>query len=108
MFIAEPISIHFVIYVCILGILRLLRSPIQVVVVPVNSAVTLDWNVQRLRIFVNNAGVMFYGRLKAGHEDQWHQELDVDCKDLLYTAACVLSGMLARGSSHIVVTSSDA
>lgn len=59
-------------------------------------------------IFVNNAGVMFYGRLEAMNEKQWHMELDVNCKGLLHATACVLPGMLARGSGHIVVTSSDA
>lgn len=59
-------------------------------------------------IFVNNAGVMFYGRVEAMREDQWHMELDVNCKGLLHATACVLPGMLARGSGHIVVTSSDA
>merc|ERR1712232_509756 len=59
-------------------------------------------------IFVNNAGVMFYGRLEAMREDQWHKELDVNCKGLLHATACVLPGMLSRGSGHIVVTSSDA
>jgi len=59
-------------------------------------------------IFVNNAGVMFYGRLAAMNEKQWHMELDVNCKGLLHATACVLPGMLARGSGHIVVTSSDA
>ena len=59
-------------------------------------------------IFVNNAGVMFYGRLEAMNEEQWHMEVDVNCKGLLHATACVLPGMLARGSGHIVVTSSDA
>ncbi|CAB9505927.1 D-alanine--D-alanyl carrier protein ligase [Seminavis robusta] len=59
-------------------------------------------------IFVNNAGVMFYGRLEAMREEQWHKELDVNCKGLLHATACVLPGMLTRGSGHIVVTSSDA
>lgn len=59
-------------------------------------------------IFVNNAGVMFYGRIEAMREEQWHMEVDVNCKGLLHATACVLPGMLARGSGHIVVTSSDA
>ena len=59
-------------------------------------------------IFVNNAGVMFYGRIEAMREEQWHKEVDVNCKGLLHATACVLPGMLARGSGHIVVTSSDA
>lgn len=59
-------------------------------------------------VFINNAGVMFYGRLSAMNEQQWHKELDVNCKGLLHATACVLPGMLARGSGHIVVTSSDA
>ena len=59
-------------------------------------------------IFVNNAGVMFYGRLEALQEHQWHKEVDVNIKGLLHATACVLPKMLARGSGHIVVTSSDA
>jgi thioester reductase-like protein len=59
-------------------------------------------------IFINNAGVMFYGRLSGMNEEQWHKEVDVNCKGLLHATACVLPGMLARGSGHIVVTSSDA
>ena len=59
-------------------------------------------------IFISNAGVMFYGRLEALNEDQWHKEVDVNIKGLLHATACILPGMLARKSGHIVVTSSDA
>jgi len=59
-------------------------------------------------IFISNAGVMFYGRLEAMKEDEWHKEVDVNIKGLLHATACILPGMLARKSGHIVVTSSDA
>jgi len=59
-------------------------------------------------IFVNNAGVMHYTRLEHLQEEQWHKEVDVNIKGLLHSTAAVLPRMLARGSGHIVVTSSDA
>ena len=79
-FIAEPISIHFVIYVCILGILRLLRSPIQVVVVPVNSAVTLpvpDDNFDRNSIGEKcdlSSGVIHYYSVNDGKNEEEEEE----------------------------------
>ncbi|GBG30972.1 L-2-aminoadipate reductase [Hondaea fermentalgiana] len=59
-------------------------------------------------IFVNNAGVMHYTRIEHLKEDQWHKEVDVNCKGLLNCTAAALPSMLARGKGHIVATSSDA
>jgi len=59
-------------------------------------------------IFINNAGVMHYTRLEDLQEDQWHKEVDVNCKGLLNCTAAALPSMLARGKGHIVATSSDA
>jgi len=59
-------------------------------------------------IYVSNAGVMHYTRLEHGREDQWHKEVDTNIKGLLHSVGAILPRMLARGSGHIIVTSSDA
>ena len=59
-------------------------------------------------ILVNCAGVMYYTLLKNLHEDDWERTVDVNCKGTLNCVGAALSGMLDRGSGHIVNISSDA
>ena len=57
---------------------------------------------------VNNAGVMCYTFMKNLNEDQWEQQVDINCKGVLNGVGAVLSGMLERGRGHIINISSDA
>ncbi|KAH8078182.1 L-cystine transmembrane transporter [Aureococcus anophagefferens] len=59
-------------------------------------------------ILVNNAGVMHYTLMRNGHEDEWEQAVDVNCKGVLNGIGAVLPGMLARGKGHVLSVSSDA
>ena len=57
---------------------------------------------------INNAGVMHYTLMRNGHEDEWEQAVDVNCKGVLNGIGAVLPGMLARGKGHVLSVSSDA
>ena len=59
-------------------------------------------------LLVNNAGVMHYTLMRNGHEDEWEQAVDVNCKGVLNGIGAVLPGMLARGKGHVLSVSSDA
>ena len=59
-------------------------------------------------ILINNAGVMHYTLMRNGHEDEWEQAVDVNCKGVLNGIGAVLPGMLARGKGHVLSVSSDA
>ncbi|KAH8065796.1 L-cystine transmembrane transporter [Aureococcus anophagefferens] len=59
-------------------------------------------------ILVNNAGVMHYTLMRNGHEDEWEQAVDVNCKGVLNGIGAVLPGMLAAGKGHVLSVSSDA
>ncbi|CAM9899627.1 unnamed protein product [Discosporangium mesarthrocarpum] len=59
-------------------------------------------------IMVNNAGVMYYTKMKNLHEDEWERTVDVNCKGTMFGIGAVLGGMVERGCGHIVNISSDA
>ncbi|CAM9715035.1 unnamed protein product [Phaeothamnion confervicola] len=60
-------------------------------------------------IWVNNAGVMYFTKMKNLHEDEWERMIDVNCKGVVNGIGAALgSGMVARGGGHIVTISSDA
>ncbi|GGT41084.1 hypothetical protein GCM10010254_71090 [Streptomyces chromofuscus] len=61
----------------------------------------------RVDVLVNNAGVMPLSRPIADlRVHEWDQMIDVNLRGTLHGIAAVLSGMLARGSGHIVNISS--
>ena len=53
-------------------------------------------------ILVNCAGVMHYTRMAQLHEDEWAQEVSVNCMGVLNGIGAVLQGMLARKCGHII------
>jgi NADP-dependent 3-hydroxy acid dehydrogenase YdfG len=59
-------------------------------------------------VLVNCAGVMFYTLMRNGHEAEWEETVEVNCKGALNCVGAVVPGMLSRGRGHIVTISSDA
>ena len=53
-------------------------------------------------ILVNCAGVMHYTRMAQLHEDEWAQEVSVNCMGVLNGIGAVLQGMLGRKCGHII------
>jgi NADP-dependent 3-hydroxy acid dehydrogenase YdfG len=53
-------------------------------------------------ILVNCAGVMHYTRMSQLHEDEWEQEVSVNCMGVLNCIGAVLQDMVQRGRGHIV------
>src|SRR5262249_58059902 len=66
--------------------------------------------VERLReawrdvdILINNAGLARgLARIQEGDVEDWDEMIDTNVKGLLYVTRAVVSGMLARGSGHVV------
>ena len=71
-------------------------------------AETAETRMGPVDILVNAAGVMYYTNMRALHEDEWEQQVDVNCKGVMNCIGAVLDGMLARSAGHIVNISSDA
>ena len=61
-----------------------------------------------VEMLVNCAGVMYYTMMKNVREEEWERTVEVNCKGALNCVGAVLTGMLERGSGHIVTISSDA
>jgi len=59
-------------------------------------------------ILVNNAGVMYYTMMKNLNEEQWHRQIDLNCKGMMNCIAGVLDSMINRNTGHIINMSSDA
>jgi NADP-dependent 3-hydroxy acid dehydrogenase YdfG len=53
-------------------------------------------------ILVNCAGVMHYTRMSQLLEDQWAQEVSVNCMGVLNGIGAVLQGMIERKRGHII------
>jgi NADP-dependent 3-hydroxy acid dehydrogenase YdfG len=53
-------------------------------------------------ILVNCAGVMHYTRMSQLHEDEWEQEVQVNCMGVLNGIGAVLQGMIERKNGHII------
>jgi NADP-dependent 3-hydroxy acid dehydrogenase YdfG len=53
-------------------------------------------------ILVNCAGVMHYTRMSQLQEDEWAQEVSVNCMGVLHCIGAVLQGMTERKSGHII------
>jgi NADP-dependent 3-hydroxy acid dehydrogenase YdfG len=60
----------------------------------------------RLDVLWNNAGVMPISFFEEGKVDEWDRMIDVNLKGVLYGIQAVLPHMLARGTGHILATSS--
>jgi NADP-dependent 3-hydroxy acid dehydrogenase YdfG len=60
----------------------------------------------RLDVLVNNAGVMYLGRIEGAPLDEWRRMIDVNVMGVLYCTHTALPLMTAQGSGDIVVVSS--
>jgi short-subunit dehydrogenase len=58
------------------------------------------------QVLVNNAGVGVTKPFLELTREEWHQMVDVNFNSLYDVTRCVLPGMIARGSGHIVVIGS--
>ncbi|MEN1967105.1 SDR family oxidoreductase [Lentibacillus sp. N15] len=57
-------------------------------------------------IYVNNAGAVLSGSLRAGDVEAWETMIDVNIKGVLYGIHAVLPNMLKRSEGHIINISS--
>ncbi len=66
-----------------------------------------EW--QAIDILVNNAGLSRgLDKLQDGDPEDWDEMIDTNVKGLLYVTRAVLTGMIARGSGHVVNLGSTA
>lgn len=60
----------------------------------------------RLDVLVNNAGVMYLGRIEGAPLDEWRRMIEVNVMGILYCTHTALPLMTAQGSGDIVFVSS--
>ena len=60
----------------------------------------------RLDVLVNNAGVMYLGRIEGAPLDEWRQMVDVNVMGILYCTHAALPLMTAQASGDVVFVSS--
>jgi len=60
----------------------------------------------RLDVLVNNAGVMYLGRIEGAPLDEWREMIGVNVMGVLYCTHAALPLMTAQGSGDIVIVSS--
>ena len=58
-------------------------------------------------VLINNAGINTLGKIKDLQVDSWERMIDVNIKGPLNGIAAVIEEMQARGSGHIITTSSS-
>lgn len=59
-------------------------------------------------VVVNCAGCMYFTLMKNGHFDEWEQQINVNCKGVVYMCGAALPSMMTRKSGHLINVSSDA
>lgn len=62
----------------------------------------------KVDILVNCAGVMYYTLMSKCNQDQWAQQIDVNCHGTMNCIGAVLPHMIERKAGHILNITSDA
>lgn len=65
-----------------------------------------EQSLGQIDILVNNAGIGYFGPVQEASESTWDSVLDTNLKAVFLVSKAVASGMIARGTGHIINISS--
>ncbi len=65
------------------------------------SSIPTEW--QKVDVLINNAGNAHgLSKFQDGNVDDWDAMIDINVKGLLYVTKAIVTGMIERGSGHVV------